>query len=556
MGGTMISSSIKLSSNADLSSKADLAEYLQTGQRYFSEARYDRAIATYQTALALANSSPDHQIAIEAVADLHARLANAFMGSGNLDLASDHYKAALQLVPSLTGCWCNLASVYVKIGRAQDAIPLYLQALRLNPNHWPSRTNLVQALVTTKNHLMAKALLLELTDERPDDARLFQELGKVCHELNETDDALHHFEQAVALNPDDADSLYWTGAIRQALGLIETAQDAYRRAAQIQPLIRRPAATSPAEFRILALYAPFGGNTPTELLFKDACYDTNTLAIVAAGGVTPDLADLDADVVVNLISDADQSQDVLPLAADLVRRLDRPTVNDPIRIAKTTRDDTVALLQDIAACRVPRTVRLDAANRPAWTSAAQTSPFPLLARPAGTHGGDDFDNIADSTELAAFADKHAAEACYLIEYIDYRSADGFFRKYRFIFVGDEILPYHLAIGDHWKIHHDSTDMRDHVWMQQEELAFLTDPHAVFGAALYQALRTIKQRVGLDYFGIDCGIDPSGNLVVFEVNASMLVHDRNEAFPYKDPFVAGIKTAFDAMLRQFAARGRA
>jgi hypothetical protein len=39
--------------------------------------------------------------------------------------------------------------------------------------------------------------------------------------------------------------------------------------------------------------------------------------------------------------------------------------------------------------------------------------------------------------------------------------------------------------------------------------------------------------------------------VFEVNASMLVHERNDDFPYKAPFVLRIKLAFDAMLQKFA-----
>jgi glutathione synthase/RimK-type ligase-like ATP-grasp enzyme len=67
---------------------------------------------------------------------------------------------------------------------------------------------------------------------------------------------------------------------------------------------------------------------------------------------------------------------------------------------------------------------------------------------------------------------------------------------------------------------------------------------------------VRERFGLDYFGIDCGLDPDGNLVVFEVNASMLVHDGNVEFPYEDPFVRVIKTAFDAMLRSRAGRGSA
>ena len=67
------------------------------------------------------------------------------------------------------------------------------------------------------------------------------------------------------------------------------------------------------------------------------------------------------------------------------------------------------------------------------------------------------------------------------------------------------------------------------------------------------LREIRQRIGLEYFGIDCGLDVCGNLVVFEANASMLVHEQNEDFPYKAPFVLRIKSAFDAMLRKLRSR---
>jgi hypothetical protein len=101
------------------------------------------------------------------------------------------------------------------------------------------------------------------------------------------------------------------------------------------------------------------------------------------------------------------------------------------------------------------------------------------------------------------------------------------------------------------VHHVNTDMANQPWMQREEAAFLNDPATVFNAGHYQALRAIQQCIGLEYFGIDCGLDSCGNLVVFEVNASMLVHDDNQPFPYKAPAVVRIKSAFDAMLRTFA-----
>jgi glutathione synthase/RimK-type ligase-like ATP-grasp enzyme len=94
-------------------------------------------------------------------------------------------------------------------------------------------------------------------------------------------------------------------------------------------------------------------------------------------------------------------------------------------------------------------------------------------------------------------------------------------------------------------------MANQPWMQREEKAFLHDAAAFFSPANYQALQIIQERIGLEYCGIDCGLDAYGNLVVFEVNASMLVHARNEGFPYKAPAVRRIKHAFDAMLRKLA-----
>ena len=167
------------------------------------------------------------------------------------------------------------------------------------------------------------------------------------------------------------------------------------------------------------------------------------------------------------------------------------------------------------------------------------------------HGGDVFEKFEDVAALAVFLAAQADHDRYVIDYIDYRSVDGFFRKYRFLFIGGEILPYHLAIGDDWKLHRDSTEMGRHVWMQDEEEGFLRDPEQVFGAAHYEALRLIRDRIGLDYFGIDCGLDRDGKLVVFEVNASMLVHDQNPEFPYKDLYISRIKVAFDAMLERVA-----
>ena len=527
------------------------AKQLHAGQDHYAGGRFAQAIAAFSRGIELARV---HGAPSEMISELHAKLGNACMVAGDLELASDSYRAALNLAPHRTSCWCNLGTIHLKSGRAQDAITLYLEALKLNPAHWASRSNLAEALIATRQFLIAKALLSELSEERPLDGQIRHRLGRACFELNETQSALEHFQQAVAIDANDADSLYWIGGVSQKLGDLDAASGAYARAARIRPLIRRPAACSPADFRLLALHAPFAGNTPADYLFRDAAYDVDTLALL--GKDEPDAAALgNIDLVVNLISDADQAAAELPQACRLVEKLGVCVVNDPGRIRCTTRDAVATLLPGIAVCRIPKILRLDAGTEVSVASLSAMMPFscPVLARPAGTHGGDDFEKFDDLAALSDFLKTRHGEDHYIIEYVDYASPDGHFRKHRFIFVGQEILPYHLAIGDGWKVHHVSTDMANQPWMQQEEAAFLANPGAVFSASHYEALRELRGRIGLDYFGIDCALDKCGDLLVFEVNVSMLVHDDNAEFPYKDPHVRAIKAAFDAMLRARAGR---
>jgi tetratricopeptide (TPR) repeat protein len=546
MSTTSLAPGIATSDLAD----SRVAQQLRVGLEHHAAGRIEEAIAAYQCGLEAGNESG---AAPKEITDLHFRLGNAWMIRGEPELAVASYKAALRILPNLTSCWSNLGNAYLRMERAQDAVAVYLRAVSLDATHWPARSNLAEALIATRQYIIAKALLLELIAERPRDAVIRNRLGKAHFNLGEADQAVECFQQAIALDPDDADSSYWIGSIKQTAGELEAAETAYARAAKLQSLIRRPARKSPAEFRILALYAPFGGNTPTEYLFENASYDVNTLPVIAGNAYDVEMLRPEGDIVVNLLSDADQGNAELSIAAELMDSLAKPAVNDPRKVQRTTREAVAHLLEGIAGCRIPKVLRFAAGSEASVAvlqSATGLTP-PVLARPAGTHGGDDFEKIESLDDLAAFLQRTSGGDHYLIEYVDYCSSDGYFRKYRFIFVNDEILPYHLAIGTDWKIHHDSTDMADHPWMQREEELFLNDPAAVFSSAHFDTLRTIHRTIGLEYSGIDCGLDSAGQLVVFEVNASMLVHRHNEAYPYKAPAVLRIKLAFDQMLQKLA-----
>jgi hypothetical protein len=142
---------------------------------------------------------------------------------------------------------------------------------------------------------------------------------------------------------------------------------------------------------------------------------------------------------------------------------------------------------------------------------------------------------------------------YVTAFHDTRSADGYYRKYRVIFVDRRAFPYHLAIGRHWMVHHQNTDMAGDPARVAEELAFLSDPAAAIGARAMAAVEAIGRRLDLDYAGLDFAVTTAGQVLVFEANATMLTHLEPPDGPFaaKNPFIQPIIDAFQARLTALA-----
>ncbi|HEU0169342.1 MAG TPA: hypothetical protein VFS62_16305 [Chloroflexota bacterium] len=144
-----------------------------------------------------------------------------------------------------------------------------------------------------------------------------------------------------------------------------------------------------------------------------------------------------------------------------------------------------------------------------------------------------------------------------IEYADTRSTDGFFRKYRVLLIGGKLYPLHLAISRTWKVHYFSADMADSAEHRAEDAAFLADMEAVLGSPSICALERIRDTLSLDYGGIDFAVDPRGQLVIFEANATMVAPQppAGEHWDYRRVAVERVSSAVQAMLlERAAARG--
>ncbi len=453
--------------------------------------------------------------------------------------------------PDVTPVAQELSAVYVRMG---DLL-LAANDFENTANCYAAAQQIDPALTdTTSWQQKNKAFLTALLAQNPMDTALLKLLGETHRRLQEYDEALNCFKRARQLDPKDADTLWAIATVQQNMDDDAAAAATYREIVKVKPLMTKAANKTPADFSLLILFAPGLGNTPTEYLTDDQPFETNSYPVLP--GTEHDAAMLGqhAQVVFNVISEADQDGAILPEVSRLAAATGLPVVNSPDKIAATARSNMPELLKDVPHCKVPRIVR-HAAGEPIDAKALEARASfaaPFLLRPAGTHGGENFETVKTFAAAEKILEKETGQDHYLIEYIDYKSSDDYFRKYRFFFIDGKIMPYHLAISDTWKVHHETTEMTEHQWMQDEEKSFLENPEKVFSPEHYQALHAIYKAVGLEYLGIDCGIDSDKNLVVFEVNATMLVHGTNHEYPYKTPYVEAIKKAFGAMLKKYAA----
>ncbi|UTH73482.1 RimK family alpha-L-glutamate ligase [Chromobacterium sp. IIBBL 290-4] len=318
----------------------------------------------------------------------------------------------------------------------------------------------------------------------------------------------------------------------------------------------------PATRRLLILCVGRAvGNTPFDTLLA-AGGSTRIKYALDCAAESEDAALPPHDLVFNAIGEPDIARAMLPRLRRFLAGNRLQTLNPPHRVAATQRHRLPARLAALDGVRIAPCLQLQ--SPPPDEAALQTIllraglRFPLLTRPAATQGGDGLQRC-DTLEEALGQLRKEAGSHYLSSYIDYRSADGCYRKYRAVFIDRQPMPYHLAIAEHWMVHYHSAGMEEQPWKIEEERGFLENPQHTLGARAMATLHEIGCRLDLDYAGIDFSLLPNGELLVFEANPAMLVHwvGVNSPLAHKNRQVQNIAEAFESMLlaRQAVRRPR-
>ncbi|MGH9445940.1 MAG: ATP-grasp domain-containing protein, partial [Terriglobia bacterium] len=137
----------------------------------------------------------------------------------------------------------------------------------------------------------------------------------------------------------------------------------------------------------------------------------------------------------------------------------------------------------------------------------------------------------------------------VMQYLDARGTGGKTRKYRAMMIDGHVYPLHVAVSSHWKIHYFTAEMADNLEYRAEDAAFLENMAGVLGPLAMNALERIQALLGLDYGGIDFGLNAKGEVLVFEANATMAVNapEPDERWNYRRPAYERIHAAVQKML---------
>jgi len=440
---------------------------------------------------------------------------------------------ATLLAPASPEAWFALGTVQSSVSRHAAAADALERSVALAFCRPATHAALGAAYVALEQAALAEQHLLASLELEPANPAAHANLSSLYLLTGELAHARDHATAALELDPSLAVAhRNLAGILAREGRAIEARRHrelAYRGANLVVTSAARP------ERRVLLLSTTESGNVPDRFLIPADRYTRATWYIEYA-----EAAQMQAlppyDVVFNAIGDADLAGPTETNVARFLAVCDRPFLNHPDKVRQTRRDRLPDLLRGIEGLVVPSTMRVPAGH------AADMAP-PLLLRPVGAHGGEGV-----TLAMSRAAERPAGDH-YATQFCDYRSPDGLYRKFRMIFIDREPYPYHQAIGADWMVHYGTSGTADVSDRIAEERRFLEDPDGVLGPLASAAIRALGKRLDLDYAGCDFTLLADGRALLFEANATMLVHPEDPAGPlaHKNAQVGRILSAFQAML---------
>jgi hypothetical protein len=424
------------------------------------------------------------------------------------DAAPELYAAAVALAPAISD-HLRIPGSQRFVNGVNEAWSLLERAVALDPSYAPAHA--------ARANILVRGGFLD--DARAAYAR--------AAELDVNDAAVRYALAELAfLARDEAAAATWFA-------------EAFRRRRLFSPPYPRPGARNAL---MLCHAGPWPANMPLDFLLDDRQWTLHRWFLPDPNTQTQEVPNV--DVVIDALGESVAGRAAIADAELVIARLRPPAINDPQCLRGLGRDRLAATLANVTGVRVARAWRL---AREGLENGATTLIYPLLVRPIDSHSGRGLERMDAASSLDSYLARFDAPVFDCSAFVDYRSADGWYRKYRITFVDGVAYPYHLAIHDHWMVHYHRTATTETAWMNAEETQFLSEPERAL-AGWTHTVPAIGKALGLDYASIDCAQLADGTLLVFEADSAMLIHalDATEEGRVRRAATARIRDAVTAL----------
>ncbi|NDU86534.1 MAG: tetratricopeptide repeat protein [Ferrovum sp.] len=515
------------------------------GVRLLRDKEWDQARILFE---ALLRRHPAHPL-------IHANQALVQEHLGHGEAARSHHQQAIEGAPQsseLRFNWANFLRQQGSVASLAEAQEQYLAVLMLDPQHLGAWINLGNGLFETGRLSAAKTAFQAALSIAPQHPSALLNLAQVALNLQENHESLAVFDQVLTLYPNLLEAHRGLATCASRLGLEEKAQKHRLLGYGPQPVIVLPGLGQGPFFTLLILASAQDGNIPWQPLLQRQRHHTTIVAVEFFPPATPLPPH---DCLFNAIGDADRCASSLMHAQTLLTSHNTriPLINAPERIEVTGRTHLASLVHDIPHVATARTepfprsrelpVAEEACKLEAWIKAREFT-FPLLLRAPGFHGGQYFERAQNPSDLDNVLRQFPGDDLLVMESLSTQTTgDGLIRKFRVMMLGGRLYPIHLAFSFHWKVHYFSSLMSSRPDLRAEEQRFLNNFAGYLGPQAVSALKSIQQRLGLDYGGMDFALDAQGGILLFEANATMVLHP-----PPDDPIWDYRRPSFEQALK--------
>lgn len=165
----------------------------------------------------------------------HTNLGSVLFGMGRWEESIAHYREAMRLRPDFAGSHFNLAVVLRRSGQAEEALAHFRQAIERKPDYHEAQYAVAVALAEGGRNNEAITAFERYLVMAPGNAEAHYNLATTLLATGRPGEAIPHLEETLRLQPNFAEAAFNLAGILMANGRLEEALPHYERALASRP---------------------------------------------------------------------------------------------------------------------------------------------------------------------------------------------------------------------------------------------------------------------------------------------------------------------------------